>query len=64
MKRFVKWFLFLCALLVIIFTADIIFPFVAGLIVGTTDSALSAVVCVLLISLVAAAIASKIEGES
>lgn len=64
MKRFVKWFLFFLALAVILCAADIIFPFVAGLIVGTTDSALSAVVCVLLISLVAAAIASKIEGES
>nr|DAH49119.1 MAG TPA: protein of unknown function DUF5016 [Caudoviricetes sp.] len=64
MKRFVKWFLFFLASAVILCAADIIFPFVAGLIVGTTDSALSAVVCVLLMSLVAAAIASKIEGES
>ena len=64
MKRFVKWFLFFLALAVIVFAADIIFPFVAGRIVGTTDSALFAVVCALLISLVAAAIVSKIEGES
>lgn len=64
MKRFVKWFLFFLASAVILCAAAIIFPFVAGLIVGTTDSALSAVVCVLLISLVAAAIASKIEVES
>lgn len=64
MKRFVKWFLFFLALAVILYAADIIFLFVAGLIVGTTDSALSAVVCVLLMSLVAAAIVLKIEGES
>lgn len=62
MKRFVKWFLFLCALLVIIFTVGIVLMFVSAWIVGTTDGPLFAVVCVLLVALVFAAIAA-IAGE-
>ncbi len=62
MKRFVKWFLFLCALLVIIFTAGIVLMFVSERIVGTMDSPLFAIVFVLLVVLVSAAVAA-IAGE-
>ena len=62
MKRFVKWFLFLCALLVIIFTVGIVLAFVSERIVGTMDSPLFAIVFVLLVVLVSAAVAA-IVGE-
>nr|DAR41403.1 MAG TPA: hypothetical protein [Caudoviricetes sp.] len=62
MKRFVKWFLFLCALLVIIFTVGIVLMFVSERIVGTMDSPLFAIVFVLLVVLVSAAVAA-IAGE-
>ena len=62
MKRFVKWFLFLCALLVIIFMAGIVLAFVSERIVGTTDSPLFAIVFVLLVVLVSAAV-TAIAGE-
>lgn len=62
MKRFVKWFLFLCALLVIIFMVGIVLMFVSERIVGTMDSPLFAIVFVLLVVLVSAAVAA-IAGE-
>lgn len=62
MKRFVKWFLFLCALLVIIFTVGSVSVFVLAWIVGTMDSPLFAIVFVLLVVLVSAAVAA-IAGE-
>lgn len=62
MKRFVKWFLFLCALLVIIFTVGIVLMFVSERIVGTMDSPLFAIVFILLVVLVSAAVAA-IAGE-
>ena len=62
MQRFVKWFLFLCALLVIIFTVGIVLMFVSERIVGTMDSPLFAIVFVLLVVLVSAAVAA-IAGE-
>jgi hypothetical protein len=62
MKRFIKWFLFLCASLVIIFTAGIVLAFVSERIVGTMDSPLFAIVFVLLAVLGSAAVAA-IAGE-
>ena len=62
MKRFIKWFLFLCALLVITFTAGIVLAFVSEWIVGTMDSPLFAIVFVLLVVLVSAAFMA-IAGE-
>ena len=62
MKRFVKWFLFLCALMAILFVVSIVLAFVSAWIVGTTDGPLFTVVCVLLVVLVFAAIAA-IAGE-
>lgn len=62
MKRFIKWFLFLCALLAIIFAACIVLAFVSEWIVGTTDSPLFAIVFILLVVLVSAAVAA-IAGE-
>lgn len=62
MKRFVKWFLFLCALLVIIFAVGIVLAFVSEWIVGTMDSPLFAIVFVLLVVLVSAAVAA-ISGD-
>lgn len=62
MKRFVKWFLFLCALMAIIFVVSIVLAFVSERIVGTTDSPLFAIVFLLLVVLVSAAVAA-IAGE-